>query len=85
MRVTFGPDKVLGRPRGTGYGAEVQGYEIHHGVAEVAEGRGEAFPRGCRTVAVPSLVPIEARPGRMIAGSLSQVSLALLRSLVASG
>ena len=52
VRVTFGPDKVLGRPRGTGYGAEVHGYEIHHGVAEVAEGRGEAFPGGCRTVAV---------------------------------
>ena len=52
VRVTFGPDKVLGRPRGTGYGAEVRGYEIHHGVTEVAEGRGEPFPGGCRTVAV---------------------------------
>ena len=52
VRVMFGPDKVLGRPRGAGYGAEVHGYEIHHGVAEVAEGRGEPFPGGCRTVAV---------------------------------
>ena len=52
VRVTFGAGKVLGRPRGTGYGAEVRGYEIHHGVAEVAEGRAEPFPGGCRTVAV---------------------------------
>ena len=52
VRVTFGADKVLGRPHGTGYGAEVHGYEIHHGVAEVAEGRAEPFPGGCRTVAV---------------------------------
>jgi HAD superfamily hydrolase (TIGR01509 family) len=48
-------------------------------------GVASAEAAGCRTVAVPSLVPIEARPGRMIARSLSQVSLALLRSLVASG
>jgi adenosylcobyric acid synthase len=52
VRVTFGADKVLARPSGTGYGAEVRGYEIHHGVAEVAEGRAEPFPGGCRTVAV---------------------------------
>ena len=36
---TFGADKVLGRPRGTGYGAPVRGYEIHHGVATVDRGR----------------------------------------------
>ncbi len=52
VRVTFGAGKVLARPSGTGYGAEVCGYEIHHGVAEVAEGRAEPFPGGCRTVAV---------------------------------
>ena len=52
VRVTFGADKLLGRPSGTGYGATVRGYEIHHGVAEVAGGRGEPFPGGCRTVAV---------------------------------
>jgi adenosylcobyric acid synthase len=52
VRVTFGTDKVLGRPSGTGYGAAVHGYEIHHGVAEVAEGRADPFPGGCRTVAV---------------------------------
>jgi hypothetical protein len=36
-------------------------------------------------VAVPSLVPIEARPGRVVAASLSQVNLTLLRGLVAAG
>jgi hypothetical protein len=36
-------------------------------------------------VAVPSLVPIPARPGRVVAASLSEVDLALLRRLVTSG
>ena len=40
---------------------------------------------GCRMVAVPSLVPILAQPGRIVADSLSQVDLALLRKLVAAG
>ena len=40
---------------------------------------------GCKMVAVPSLVPIPARPGRMVAASLSQVRLAMLRELVAAG
>jgi HAD superfamily hydrolase (TIGR01509 family) len=40
---------------------------------------------GCRLVAVPSLVPIDARPGRMVATSLTQIDLAMLRGLVAAG
>jgi adenosylcobyric acid synthase len=52
VRVTFGTGKVLGRPRGTGYGAEVTGYEIHHGLAAVAEGAADPFPGGCRSAAV---------------------------------
>ena len=40
---------------------------------------------GCRMVAVPSLVPIQAQPGRIVAASLSQVDLAMLRDLVAAG
>ena len=36
-------------------------------------GVASAEAAGCRTVAVPSLVPIAARPGRVVAGSLSQV------------
>ena len=40
---------------------------------------------GCRLIAVPSLVPIRAQDGRVIAASLSEVSLARLRELVAAG
>ncbi len=39
---------------------------------------------GCRLVAVPSLTPIPARPGRVIATSLSQIDLASLRDLVSA-
>ncbi len=49
--IEFQAAKVLGRPRGTGYGVPVTGYEIHHGVATVASG-GDPFPGGCRTAAV---------------------------------
>jgi HAD superfamily hydrolase (TIGR01509 family) len=48
-------------------------------------GVASAEAAGCRTVAVPSLVPIGASPGRLVAGSLRQVNLRLLRRLVASG
>ena len=34
---------------------------------------------GCLMVAVPSVVPIPTRPGRVVAGSLSQVDVAMLR------
>jgi HAD superfamily hydrolase (TIGR01509 family) len=48
-------------------------------------GVASAEAAGCRMVAVPSLVPILAQPGRVVAASLSQVDLALLRDLVAAG
>jgi HAD superfamily hydrolase (TIGR01509 family) len=48
-------------------------------------GVASAEAAGCRVIAVPSLVPIDAQPGRVIAASLSQVSLARLRDLVAAG
>jgi adenosylcobyric acid synthase len=48
--VRFGPDKVLGRPRGTAFGEPVEAYEIHLGEV-VAEG-GEAFLDGCAVGAV---------------------------------
>jgi adenosylcobyric acid synthase len=51
VRTTFGPDKVLGQVRGTGYGAPVTGYAIHHGVPQVT-GPAEPFPGGCRVGAV---------------------------------
>ncbi len=46
VTTTFGADKVLALPRGEVLGAEVLGYEIHHG--RVAVHSGEAFPGGAR-------------------------------------
>ena len=40
VRVRFGAEKILGRPRGSALGAPVAGYEIHHGVAEVTDPAG---------------------------------------------
>jgi adenosylcobyric acid synthase len=52
VRVTFGAAKRLGRPAGSAYGCAVAGYEIHHGVAEVAGAGAETFLDGCRVGAV---------------------------------
>jgi adenosylcobyric acid synthase len=58
VRVRFGRQKILGRPRGRALGAAVTGYEIHHGVAEVTDPAGsgiegaEPFLDGCRRGAV---------------------------------
>ncbi|MCX4663051.1 cobyric acid synthase [Streptomyces uncialis] len=50
VRVRFAREKTLGRPSGTALGERVEGYEIHHGVAEVLGG--EPFLDGCRSGAV---------------------------------
>ncbi|MFF9198093.1 cobyric acid synthase [Streptomyces sp. NPDC014779] len=50
VRVRFAPEKTLARPVGEALGERVEGYEIHHGVAEVLGG--EAFLDGCRVGAV---------------------------------
>jgi len=55
VRVRFGPEKILGRPRGRALGTPVAGYEIHHGVAEItdpADQGTEPFLDGCRRGAV---------------------------------
>ncbi|MCK1796518.1 cobyric acid synthase [Streptomyces sp. XM4193] len=39
VRVRFHREKTLARPVGTALGARVEGYEIHHGVAEVLGGQ----------------------------------------------
>jgi adenosylcobyric acid synthase len=52
VRVRFGAEKILGRPRGRALGALVAGYEIHHGIAEVADPAAEPFLDGCRRGAV---------------------------------
>jgi adenosylcobyric acid synthase len=51
VRVRFAPGKTLARPVGLAYGEHVEGYEIHHGVAEVLGGD-EEFLDGCRVGAV---------------------------------
>jgi HAD superfamily hydrolase (TIGR01509 family) len=40
---------------------------------------------GCTVIAVPSLIPIPTRPGRVVASSLSQISLAMLRGMMGDG
>ena len=52
VRVRFGAEKILGRPRGRALGAPVAGYEIHHGVAEVTDPAAESFLDGCRRGAI---------------------------------
>ncbi|QRX91608.1 cobyric acid synthase [Streptomyces noursei] len=51
VRVRFAVEKTLARPSGEALGEPVEGYEIHHGVAEVAGGD-EEFLDGCRAGAV---------------------------------
>ncbi|WP_413756595.1 cobyric acid synthase [Streptomyces sp. MMBL 11-3] len=46
VRVRFAREKTLARPVGTALGEPVEGYEIHHGVAEVTGGT--PFLDGCR-------------------------------------
>ncbi|MGV9875646.1 cobyric acid synthase [Streptomyces cellulosae] len=46
VRVRFAREKTLARPVGAALGERVEGYEIHHGVAEVLGG--ESFLDGCR-------------------------------------
>ena len=48
VRVRFAPGKVLDRPAGRAYGADVTGYEIHHGVVSLTAGPAEAFLDGWR-------------------------------------
>ncbi|MFG3290353.1 cobyric acid synthase [Streptomyces sp. NPDC048179] len=38
LRVRFAPEKILTRPEGRALGERVEGYEIHHGVADVTGG-----------------------------------------------
>ncbi|MEU9864345.1 cobyric acid synthase [Streptomyces sp. NPDC047971] len=50
VRVRFAAEKTLARPVGEALGQPVEGYEIHHGVADVRGG--EPFLDGCRVGAV---------------------------------
>ncbi|NGN66607.1 cobyric acid synthase [Streptomyces sp. A7024] len=50
VRVRFAVEKTLARPVGEALGEAVEGYEIHHGVADVRGG--EPFLDGCRVGSV---------------------------------
>ncbi|SEO66885.1 HAD family hydrolase [Actinacidiphila rubida] len=50
-------------------------------VEDTLTGVASAEAAGCRVVAVPSLVPIEAAPGRTVLRSLEELSIPFLRSL----
>ncbi|GHJ29260.1 cobyric acid synthase [Streptomyces hygroscopicus subsp. sporocinereus] len=52
VRVRFAVEKTLARPVGEALGERVEGYEIHHGVAELLDGAGEPFLDGCRVGSV---------------------------------
>lgn len=62
------------------------GADPRHCVAleDSPNGAAAAEAAGCRLVAVPSLTPIPAGPGRIVVTSLSQIDLARLRSLVSA-
>ena len=47
VQISFGANKMLGRPLGVWRGRQIQAYEIHHGVAQIA-GEAEPFLDGCR-------------------------------------
>ncbi|MGK5629597.1 HAD family hydrolase [Streptomyces sp. URMC 123] len=51
-------------------------------VEDTATGVASAEAAGCRVVAVPSVVPIEPAAGRTVVGSLEEVDLGFLRSLI---
>ncbi|MFI7313429.1 cobyric acid synthase [Streptomyces hygroscopicus] len=52
VRVRFAVEKTLARPVGEALGERVEGYEIHHGVAELLDGADEPFLDGCRVGSV---------------------------------
>ncbi|MEU0811285.1 cobyric acid synthase [Streptomyces sp. NPDC005970] len=52
VRVRFAVHKTLARPVGEALGERVEGYEIHHGVAELLDDADEPFLDGCRVGSV---------------------------------
>ncbi|SEE04480.1 haloacid dehalogenase superfamily, subfamily IA, variant 3 with third motif having DD or ED [Streptomyces sp. 2131.1] len=51
-------------------------------IEDTATGVAAAEAAGCRVVAVPSVSPIAAAEGRVVVGSLEEVNLTFLRSLI---
>ena len=64
VRVRFAAEKTLARPSGRALGEPVEGYEIHHGVAEVTAGTRRSSPMtGARPGRLPGAAPYGARTG----------------------
>ncbi|MEU6059482.1 HAD family phosphatase [Streptomyces sp. NPDC047097] len=53
-------------------------------IEDTATGVASAEAAGCRVVAVPSVAPIAPATGRVVVGSLEEVDLGFLRSLITS-
>ncbi|MGW6459539.1 HAD family hydrolase [Streptomyces sp. NPDC055078] len=53
-------------------------------IEDTATGVASAEAAGCRVVAVPSVAPIAPADGRVVVGSLEEVDLGFLRTLIAS-
>ena len=53
------------------------------GLEDSPNGVASAAAAGCRVLAIPSLLPIPPAPGRVVLGSLRDVTLATLRDLAA--
>jgi HAD superfamily hydrolase (TIGR01509 family) len=51
-------------------------------IEDTATGVAAAEAAGCRVVAVPSVAPIAPAPGRVVVGSLEEVDLRFLRTLI---
>jgi HAD superfamily hydrolase (TIGR01509 family) len=66
-------------------GTKLLGADPAHSVAleDSPNGVASAEAAGCRVVAVPNVTPVPPVPGRVIAGSLAEVSLARLAALAA--
>jgi HAD superfamily hydrolase (TIGR01509 family) len=64
--------------------ASLLGADPRHCVAleDSPNGVASAEAAGCRIVAVPGMLPIPAADGRVVVGSLTEVSLQMLRSLM---
>ncbi|MGW4032137.1 HAD family hydrolase [Streptomyces sp. NPDC004838] len=73
------PDPYLTAARGLG--AEPMRCAV---IEDTATGVASAEAAGCRVVAVPSVAPIAPADGRVVVGSLEQVDLGFLRSLITS-
>ncbi|WP_329079268.1 MULTISPECIES: HAD family hydrolase [unclassified Streptosporangium] len=84
-RVVTGDDVARTKPDPEPYltGARLLGVDPARCVAleDSPNGVTSATAAGCRVVAVPSVLPIPAAPGRLVVGSLLEVDVAILRSL----